>query len=176
MWILLEEKGCSWGCLCVLCEGLIGRSASAALESRITPQNSKFTKEWFDFLISIKMPLETLIYVALVLIGSPLNLMSFSIGFDSVGLGCKFKSACPSVKEVLYYISNNVYHWWYELSFWLQKEALQGVANSSSNKESDHKRPEGLNINYNCALIYNCCLTKCSLRNLFKISHPYSCS
>lgn len=115
-----------------------------------------------------------LIYMTLVLIRSPLNLMSFSIDFGSVGSGCKFKISCASVKEMLYYISNNVYHWWYELSFWLQKEALQGVANSSSNKESDHKRPEWLNINYNCALIYNCCLTKCSLRNLSKISHPYS--
>lgn len=67
--------------------------------------------------------------------------MSFCIDLDSVDLVCMFKIACASAKEVLYYISNNVYHWLYELSFWLQKEALQGVANSSSKKDSDHKKP-----------------------------------
>lgn len=56
------------------------------------------------------MPLEVLfVYMTLVLIRSPLNLMSFSIYFYSVVLGCKFKIASASFKEVLYYISDNVY-------------------------------------------------------------------
>ena len=50
-----------------------------------------------------------LIYMTLVLIRNPLNLMSFSIDFDSVGFGCKFKIACASVKEVLYYISKTMF-------------------------------------------------------------------